>query len=113
MINKKILLVNDGLIALVTEDFRLRENVGGTGIELAVAEFGATMTVDGHQFSLPADILSHLETSDGANIYFYVSSPYELIAEYQGCIPINRDEILKLKGAWEYMASSIVEPVPP
>ncbi|MDD2736671.1 MAG: hypothetical protein PHF56_22290 [Desulfuromonadaceae bacterium] len=113
MTGKKILLVNDGLIALVTEDFKLRENVGDTGIELAVAEYGATMTVDGHQFSLPADILSHLETSDGANIYFYVSSPYELIAEYQGCIPIDRDEILKLKGAWEYMASSVVEPVSP
>jgi len=113
MTGKKILLVNDGLIALVTDDFKLRENVGDTGIELAVTEYGATMIVDGHQFSLPADILSHLETSDGANIYFYVSSPYELIAEYQGCIPIDRDEILKLKGAWEYMTSAVVEPVSP
>ena len=113
MTGKKILLVNDGLIALVTEDFNLRDNVGDTGIELAVAEYGAILTVDGHQFSLPVDILTHLEKSDGANIYFYVSSPYELIAEYQGCIPIDRDEILKLKGAWEYMASSVVEPVSP
>lgn len=113
MTGKKILLVNDGLIALVTEDFKLRENVGNTGIELNVAEYGATMTVDGYQFSLPADILTHLETSDGTNIYFYMSSPYEMIAEYQGCIPIDRDEILKLKGAWEYLASSVVEPVSP
>lgn len=113
MTGKKILLVNDGLIALVTEDFKLRDNVGDTRIELAVAEYGATMTVDGHKFSLPADILTHLETSDGANIYFYVSSPYELIAEYQGCIPIDRDEVLKLKGAWEFITSSVVEPVPP
>ena len=113
MTNKKILLVNDGLIALVSEDFNLRVNAGDPGIELAVAEYGAIITVNGYQFSLPVDILTHLEASDGANIYFYVSSPYELIAEYIGSIPIDRDEILKLKGAWEYVATPVVKPVSP
>jgi hypothetical protein len=102
MMGKKILLVNDGIIALVSEDFSNREMAGNFEIELALAEFGATLTLEGYQFCLPSDVLTHLEKTDGANIYFYVSSPYDLIAEYQGCISLDRDEILKLKGALEY-----------
>lgn len=102
MMDKKILLINDGLIALVSEEFRLLEDIGNTEIKLDLAEYGATLILEGIQVFLPSDVLTHLETTDGANIYFYVSSPYELIAEYQGCISLNRDEILKLNGALEY-----------
>ncbi len=102
MMGKKILLVNDGIITLVSEDFCNREKNGNSEIELALADFGAILTLEGYQFCLPSDVLSHLEKTDGANIYFYVSSPYDLIAEYQGCISLDRDEILKLKGALEY-----------
>ena len=102
MMGKKILLVNDGVIALVSEDFRHRDNAGNAELELAFAECGVVLTVDGYQFCLPSDVLTHLEQTDGAYIYFYLSLPYELIAEYQGCISLNRDEILKVKGALEY-----------
>ncbi|MBT0663139.1 hypothetical protein KI809_02395 [Geobacter pelophilus] len=102
MMGKKILLVNDGIIAIVSEDFSNREKVGNSEIKLALADFGATLTLEGYQFCLPSDVLTHLEKTDGANIYFYESSPYDLIAEYQGCISLDRDEILKLKGALEY-----------
>lgn len=102
MMENKILLINDGLIALVSEEFRLLEDIGNTEIKLDLAEYGATLILEGIQVFLPSDVLTHLEKTDGANIYFYVSSPYELIAEYQGCISLGRDEILKLNGALEY-----------
>ncbi len=100
MTGYKILLVSDGLIVLVTQPFEIRENV--SDIELEIAEYGAVLTVEGHRVDLPGDILTHLEQSEGSNVYFYEASPYELIAEFRGCITLARDEILKLKGAYEY-----------
>lgn len=100
MTGYKILLVSDGLIVLVTQPLEILENV--TDIELEIAEYGAILTVEGHRVDLPGDILTHLEQSEGSNVYFYETSPYELIAEFRGCITLTRDEILKLKGAYEY-----------
>lgn len=100
MTGNKILLVSDGLIVLVTQHLEIRENV--SDIELEIAEYGAILTVEGHRVDLPGDILNHLEKSEGSNVYIYEASPYELITEFRGCITLARDEILKLKGAFEY-----------
>ena len=100
MTGNKILLLSDGLIVLVTQQFEIRENV--SDIQLEIAEYGAIMTVEEHRVDLPGDILNHLEHSEGSNVYFYEASPYELIAEYRGYLTLARDEILKLKGAYEY-----------
>ena len=96
----KILLANDGLIVLMSQNLNILDNV--SDIELEIAEYGAILTIEGHRFPLPSVILNHLEQSEGSNVYFYESAPYELIAEYRGCITLDRDEILKLKGAYEY-----------
>lgn len=100
MTGYKILLIGDGLIVLVTQPLEISGNA--SDIELEIAEYGAILTVAGHRVDLPGDILNHLEQSEGSNVYFYEDSPYELIAEFRGCITLERDEILKLKGAYEY-----------
>ena len=100
MTGYKILLIGDGLIVLVTQQIEIQESV--SDVELEIAEYGAILTVEGHRVDLPGDILNHLEQSEGSNVYFYEASPYELIAEFRGCITLERDEILKLKGAYEY-----------
>lgn len=100
MTGNKILLVSDGIIVVVTQQFDIQENL--TDVELEIAEYGAILTVEDHHINLPGDVLNHLEQSEGSNVYFYEASPYELIAEFRGCITLERDEILKLKGAYEY-----------
>lgn len=100
MMGDKILLANDGLIVIMSQNLNILDNV--SDIELEIAEYGAILTIEGHRVPLPSDILNHLEQSEGSNVYFYESTPYELIAEYRGCITLDRDEILKLKGAYEY-----------
>ena len=100
MTGNKILLVSDGIIVVVTQQIDIKENV--TDVELEIAEYGAILTVEGHSINFPGDVLNHLEQSEGSNVYFYESSPYELIAEFRGCITLARDEILKLSGAYEY-----------
>ena len=52
--------------------------------------------------NLPVAILEHLERADGTNVYFYQSSPYAIVAPFVGGVEISRDELLKIKGAWEY-----------
>lgn len=100
---EKILLVSDGIIVIVVaghEEFDLPvENV-----DVSVAEYGAEIKISTKTICLPVSVLAHLEGSDGTNIYFYESDPYELVAEYKGSLELNRDEILKVKGAWEYQA---------
>ncbi len=101
---EKILLVNDGLIVLVSQNLNILENI--SDIKLEIADYGAILTIEGQGHRVPVpfpcDILNHLEQSEGSNVYFYESSPYELIAEYRGCVTLDRDEILKIKGAYEY-----------
>lgn len=100
---EKILLISDGIIFIVVAgegELDLQtENVG-----ISVAEYGAEIQISNKTICLPASVLAHLEGSDGTNIYFYESEPYLLVAEYKGRIELNRDEILKVKGAWEYQA---------
>ena len=51
MTGNKILLVSDGIIVVVTQQFEIQENV--SDIELEIAEYGAILTVEGHRINLP------------------------------------------------------------
>lgn len=100
---EKILLVSDGIIVIdVAGEHELDLQIENVGI--SVAEYGAEIQMRNKTICLPALVLAHLEEAEGTNIYFYESDPYKLIAEYKGCIELNRDEVLKVKGAWEYQA---------
>lgn len=71
-------------------------------VALVVTEFGAELRIAGMMLRLPVTVLEHLEQADGTNVYFYESDTYSLVAPYRGSIVLSRDEILKVKGAWEY-----------
>ena len=69
---------------------------------LNVQKHGAELQISKMTFKLPITVLEHLERADSTNVYFYHSSPYALVAPFRGGIEISRDELLKVKGAWEY-----------
>lgn len=97
---EKILFVSDGIIAVMANGDELpgsRDDVA-----LAVTEFGAELRIAGMVLCLPVTVIEHLEQADGTSVYFYESDTYSLVAPYRGSIVLNRDEILKVKGAWEY-----------
>ena len=100
---KKILLVSDGIIVInVVGQGNLElseENVG-----IVVTGYGVELMIRNTTVCLPASVLEHLERAEGINIYFYESDPYEIVAEYKGVVALDRDEVLKVKGAWEYQA---------
>ena len=98
---EKILFVSDGIIAVTTEGFHVPENVSDD-IFIKVRDFGAEIIISGVTLQFPVTVLEHLEKSVGTNIYFYESTPYALVAAYLGNIVLDRDELLKVKGAWEY-----------
>ncbi|HEY6874224.1 MAG TPA: hypothetical protein VI298_15980 [Geobacteraceae bacterium] len=99
----KILLVSDGIIVLTAVSIEVsglkEENVG-----IAVTEYGAKLQIDGNAICLPVSVLDHLEQAEATNIHFYESDPYALVASYKGNVTLDRDEVLKVKGAWEYQA---------
>lgn len=97
----KILLVSDGIIVIAADTFTLPDN-HDTAISLHVQEHGADLRIGNCVINLPVVVLEHLEQAEGTNVYFYQSSPYAIIAPFVGGIEINRDELLKIKGAWEY-----------
>lgn len=97
----KILLVSDGIIVLVADTFTLADDHEST-ISLQIQEHGADLKVASSVISLPVAVLEHLEQAEGTNVYFYQSSPYTIVAPFVGGIEIRRDELLKIKGAWEY-----------
>lgn len=102
MISNKILLVQDGLIVITSESLTLPTNISDDDIDLTVAEYGAQLSIAGHELALPLVVLSHLEQADGVNIYFYVAPPYEMVADFVGSLSLSRDAILKVKGAFEF-----------
>ncbi|MDD2273758.1 MAG: hypothetical protein PHH29_16050 [Desulfuromonadaceae bacterium] len=102
MISNKILLIQDGLIIITSELFSLPSLIVNDDIDLSVADYGAKLTVIGRDFAIPCSALTHFEQIYEANIYFYAEQPYELVAEFIGCLNLNRDEILKIKGAYEF-----------
>ncbi|MDD2854667.1 MAG: hypothetical protein HGB32_01170 [Geobacteraceae bacterium] len=102
MVSNTILLVQDGLIVITSEDISLPSTINDDEIELAVTEYGALLTVAGHEIAIPLVALTHLENTEGVNIYFYETPPYEVIAEFIGSLSLNRDAILKIKGAFEF-----------
>ena len=97
----KILLVSDGIIVLVADTFALADDHEST-ILLHVQEHGGVLRIGNCVINLPVVVLEHLEQAEGTNVYFYQSSPYAIIAPFVGGIEIRRDELLKIKGAWEY-----------
>jgi len=97
---EKILFVSDGIIAVMAGD-ELPED-SGDDVALVVTEFGAELRIAGMMLCLPVTVLQHLEQAEGTNVYFYESDTYSLVAPYCGSIVLSRDEILKVKGAWEY-----------
>jgi hypothetical protein len=97
----KILLVSDGIIVIATDTFTLPDN-HDTAISLHVQEHGADLRIGTCVINLPVVVLEHLEQADGTNVYFYQSSPYAVVAPFVGGVEILRDELLKIKGAWEY-----------
>lgn len=97
----KILLVSDGIIVIAADTFTLLDNLD-TAISLHVQEYGADLRISKFVINLPVTVLEHLEQADGTNVYFYQSTPYAIVAPFVGGIEIRRDELLKIKGAWEY-----------
>lgn len=97
----KILLVSDGIIVIAADTFTLPDN-HDTAISLHVQEHGADLRIGSYVINLPVTVLEHLEQADGTNVYFYQSSLYAIVAPFIGGVEIRRDELLKIKGAWEY-----------
>ena len=103
MISNKILQIEDGLIIITPNIFSLPSALNTDDIDLSVTEYGAKLTIIDREFAIPATVLAHLEEIEVANIYFYSGTPYELVAEFIGCLNLNRDAILKVKGAYEFI----------
>lgn len=101
---EKILFVSDGIIAVVGNGLEIPDEPPDN-VALAVTKFGAVLSIYGLQVSLPVSVLEHLEQADGTNIYFYTSEPYTLVATYRGFVVLERDEVVKVKGAWDYVSS--------
>ena len=97
----KILLVSDGIIVLVADTFNLTDD-NEAAISLQVQEHGADLRISNSVICLPVTVLEHLEQAEGTNVYFYQSSPYAVVTPFVGGVEIRRDELLKIKGAWEY-----------
>lgn len=97
----KILLVSDGIIVIAADTFTLPDN-HDTAISLHVQEHGADLRIGYCVINLPVAVLEHLEQAEGTSVYFYQSSPYAVVAPFIGGVEILRDELLKIKGAWEY-----------
>lgn len=98
---EKILFVADGIIAIMGSG---RVPAGPMeNVEFELAEYGVALNISGVQVPIPFEALEHLEQAEGTNVHFYESDPYAVVAPYHGCIEINRDELLKLNGAWEYV----------
>lgn len=97
----KILLVSDGIIVIAADTFTLPDN-HDTAISLHVQEHGGDLRIGNCVINLPVVVLEHLEQADGTNVYFYQSTPYAVVAPFIGGVEILRDELLKIKGAWEY-----------
>ena len=98
---EKILFVSDGIIAVTAEGFHVPEKVDDD-IYIKVRDFGAEIIISGVILQFPVTVLEHLEKAVGTNVYFYESTSYALVAAYLGNIVLDRDELLKVKGAWEY-----------
>ena len=101
-----MIFVSDGVIALVAEGLEVPVGLDQDNTIFALKEYGAEISIGGFSLKLPIAVLNHLEKAEGTFIYFYSSDPFSLIADYKGSIILQRDDILKLKGAWEYSKPS-------
>ena len=95
---EKILMVADGIIVLINEGNTFSKK----NISFAIAEFGVELITDGGVIPLPGDVLEHLSLAENTLIHVYEVSPFSLVGEYCGHISLDRDELLKAKGGWEY-----------
>lgn len=103
---EKLLFVSDGIIALVRNDPGFDDS-RQDGANLDVTEFGAILNLPGIQLTLPSTALEHLVIADGTTIFFYFSEPYVLVTTYLGCVELERDEVVKVKGAWDYISTTV------
>lgn len=103
---EKLLFVSDGIIALVGNDPGFDDNIPD-GAHLDVTEFGAILNLHGILLTLPSTALEHLVIAEGTNIFFYFSEPYVLVSTYLGCVELERDEVVKVKGAWDYISTTV------
>ncbi|SNB45440.1 hypothetical protein [Geobacter sp. DSM 9736] len=99
---EKMIFVSDGVIALVAEGEEVPVQIDEGDIVFALKEYGAEISIGEISLKLPIAVLSHLEKAEDTFLYFYSSDPFSIIADYKGSIVLQRDDILKLKGAWEY-----------
>ena len=106
MIVERLIPVSDGVICLVQDDFTVPESLNDNDVEVSLKDFGAKLIIKGNEITLPGAILEHFENAEGTSIYFYAVYPYELIPEFRGSITLLRDEVLKAKGAWDYLSRS-------
>jgi hypothetical protein len=102
---EKILFVSDGIIVLVSSEFEISD-FQPDNVVMDVADFGVNISIIGMQLSLPASALEHLVQADGTSVFFYKTEPYILIATYMTSFVLERDEVVKVKGAWDYVSSS-------
>lgn len=103
---ERLIPIADGVISLIHNDFSVPEFLNDQDVDIIVKDFGAELSIKGSVFALPGAIFEHFEDADGTSIYFYRVLPYELIPEYRGCITLQRDAVLKVKGAWDYFSRS-------
>jgi hypothetical protein len=102
---EKILFVSDGIIVLVSSELEITD-FQPDNVVLEVADFGANFSIFGMQLSLPASALEHLVQADRTAVFFYKTEPYTLIATFLTNVVLERDEVVKVKGAWDYVSSS-------
>jgi len=102
---EKILFVSDGIIVLVSNQLEIPGSQPDS-VVLEVTDIGANISIFGIQLSLPASALEHLVQADGTSVFFYKTEPYTLIATYITNVVLERDEVVKVKGAWDYVSSS-------
>jgi len=100
---QNIVLTSDGLIVLVANGWTLPEGeILEKDIMMSIKDFGIELEIAGLSLILLDLVLEHLENADATWLYFYGTQTNTQVAEYQGRISLNRDILLKAKGAWEY-----------
>ena len=101
---EKILLVSDGIIAVVADGYEIPDEQSGK-VALGVTQYGVVLHVSGLEVFFPILVIEHLEQSEGTNVHLYESDPYNIVATYLGSFVLERDAIVKAKGAWDYVSS--------
>lgn len=102
---EKILMVADGIIVLVNDTDEWKDIRGLKNVSFTIEDFGVVLKTSGGEpeIPLPGIVLDHLVNADDTKIHIYGVEPYSLLGNYLGALPVDRDELLKAKGGWEYI----------